>query len=533
MDTEKELPVFKGWASEWFVRIAIFMVIMPSLGLFGLSTANGAAAAGYYGIEPADVQYSMVIFYAAVASFSALERRFFNFIAVKEYLLISSLVQILTSYICFSTHNLHMLFVFRFIQGMANCASTSICITLIFTKLHGERAREIGYSLFYCLLLCITPFTTLVTAPIVDAFDYNVLYKFIMYFYVPGTVFLFAMLNNVRLNKTFPLYQIDWASFIIYALALSLLGYILIYGQQYYWLEDKRILAAVIATVLLFALHIIRQLGLKRPYLDLSVFKYKNFVFGLLLIFVLYVCRGALGITTTYFAAVLGMDPIHVAYMLIANMAGIVISVLISSRLILMRRPMRFILIAGFGFMLIFHAWMRFLFDTQANASEFIIPLIVQGFGAGMLMAPLIIFTVSSVPTALGGTAASTGVFFRFAGFCASIGIVNYFSLYRQSDHFNRFQAGISDLDPGTVQRLGGYRQALIGKGMAPDQAARAANGLVARAVRNQALMRFSMDYYQMISWVILIIILLLAIYPYINRTQINVEDNQPSPASY
>ncbi|WP_448634398.1 hypothetical protein [Pedobacter panaciterrae] len=69
-------PVFKRWAPEWLIRGTIFIVILPCLLLFGLSTANPNAAAGYYGIEPADVQYSMIIFYAAVASFFALERRF-------------------------------------------------------------------------------------------------------------------------------------------------------------------------------------------------------------------------------------------------------------------------------------------------------------------------------------------------------------------------------------------------------------------------------------------------------------------------
>lgn len=194
---------------------------------------------------------------------------------------------------------------------------------------------------------------------------------------------------------------------------------------------------------------------------------------------------------------------------------------------------MRFIILLGFGFMLVFHVWMCFLFDIQANASEFIIPLIVQGLGAGMLMAPLIIFTVSSVPVHLGGTASATGVFFRFAGFCASIAMINYFSLFKQSEHYNRFQQSISELDPAVAQRLLTYKQALMGRGMAADQAARAANGLIARSVNAQTIMRYSMDYYQLISWVILVVILLVAIYPYINRTKINLEDNQPAPASY
>lgn len=527
------VTVFKSWAPEWLIRSVIFLVILPSMGLFGLSTANGSAAAGYYGIEPADVQYSMVVFYAAVASFFALERRFFSFVAVRQYLVIATVVQILTSYICYQTQNLHLLFVFRFLQGMANCATTSICITLIFNRLSSERAREIGYSVFYCILLCIAPFTTLVTAPIIDAFDFNILYKAIIFLYLPGTILLFLLMNDVRLNRKLPLYQVDWASFVIYALALCLIGYVLVYGQQYYWLQDSRILASVIAIVVLLGIHVLRQAKLKRAYLSLKVFSYHNYRMGALLVFILYICRGAFNVTSGYFASVLGMDPTHVAYMLLINMAGIILSVIVSSRLIVMHRPMRFVWMSGFAFLLLFHVWMYFLFSTQANPSAFIVPLFIQGVGAGLLMTPVIVFMVSSVPPQLGGAASATGVFFRFTGFCTSIALINYFSLSRKSEHVTRFQHAVTDLNPAVTQKLNGYRQLLISRGMAPDQAGKVANGLLSRSVHAQAQMRYAMDYYQLISWLILMVILLIALYPYINRTVVNLRANQPAPVSY
>src|SRR3954470_6109057 len=449
-----KIPVFKSWVPEWMIRAVIFIVVLPSMALFGLSTANGAAAAGYYGFEPADVQYSMIIFYAAVASFFALERRFFQFIIAKQYLVIITIIQTITSFVCFRTHNLHVLFIFRFLQGMANCATTSICITLIFGRLHSERAREIGYSVFYCLLLCISPITTIVTGPFLNAFDFNVLYKAIIFLYLPGTVLLFIIMNNVRLNRKFPLYQLDFASFIIYAAALCLIGYVLAYGQQYEWFGDKRIVYSVIAIVLLLALHILRQAKMKRPYLTLEVFRYRNYVIGAILVFLLYICRGTMTVTTTYFSSVLGMDPIHVGYTMIPNIVGIILSIIVSSRLIVLHKPMRFIWMSGFLMLLIFHVWMHFLFAAQADAPTYIIPLFIQGVGAGMLMTPIIVFMVSSVPSHLGSTASATGVFFRFVGFCSSIALINFFQLFSRSSHFNRFQQELTDLNPFLNQRL-------------------------------------------------------------------------------
>jgi len=527
------LPVFRSWVPVWLIRATIFLVIFPGLLLFGLSTASGPGAAGYYGIEPADVQYSMVIFYAAVAGFFALERRFFIFIATREYFILSILIQMGTAYICFHTRNLHVLFLFRFIQGMSNCMSTSICITLIFGSLHNERAREIGYSIFYCLLLCITPISTIITAPILDAFDYNVLYKFIIFAYIPGGILLLVIMNNIRLNKKMPLYQLDFYSFIIYSSILCLLGYTLVYGQQYYWLHDRRIVWSLSATLVLMGLHIFRQLHLKRPYLSLDVFKYRNFSVGMAMIFILYIVRGALGITSVYFAVILGMDPIHIGYIMMANIAGIVLSVLISSRLIIMKRPIRLVWLYGFVLLLIFHAWMWFLFSTQADPSTFVIPLMIQGMGAGMLMTPIIVFAISSVPERLGSSASATGVFFRFSGFCASIALINYFQLQQKNNHINRFQEHLSGLNTMVSERLNLYTGAMTSKGMAPDQAAKVARGLLNRAVDNQAQLRAMMDYYLLISIALIIVLLVVALFPKLNRTKIDLKSNQPAPASY
>ncbi len=527
------LPVFKPWVPKWLISATIFLVLLPGLLLFGLSTASGPGAAGYYGIEPVDVQYSMIVFYAAVASFFALERRFFVFIATKEYYILSLIIQVFTAYVCFHTHNLYILLIFRFLQGMANCMSTSICITLIFSRLHSERAREIGYSIFYCLLLCISPVSSMITAPILDVYDFNVLYKFIIYAFIPGGVLLLTLMNNIRLNRKMPLYQLDWASFVVYAVALCLLGYALVYGQQYYWLEDRRIVLSLSGAILLIILHLVRQAHLRRPYLSVNVFRHRNFNLGVFLIFILYMIRGALGLVSVYFASILGMDPIHIAWILLANVAGVVLSVLISSRLIIMKRPMRLIWIYGFLLLLVFHAWMWFLFSTQADPLTFVVPLMLQGAGAGMLMTPIIVFTISSVPANLGSTASATGVFFRFLGFCSSISFINYFELNHKNAYVNRFQDSLSELNTVVTERLALYSRALTGRGMAPDQAVKAARGLLNRSVESQAQLRAMMDYYTFISVILVIVVLVIALFPKVNRTRINLKSKQPAPASY
>jgi DHA2 family multidrug resistance protein len=290
---------------------------------------------------------------------------------------------------------------------------------------------------------------------------------------------------------------------------------------------------SLVAVVLFLSLHILRQHYLKRPYLSLEVYKYRNFKVGAVLIFALYICRGALNVTNSYFAAVMGMDPIHIAYMLLANSAGIVCTAFVSSRLIIMKKPMRLILMAGFGLMLIFHLWMRMLFSSEANETAYLLPLFIQGAGAGLLMSPLILYMVSAVPAQLGGMASATGVFFRFFGFCCSIAFINYYSLVKQRVHYDRFQQHITALDPIAVQKLSVYKQSFVAKGIAPEQAKVMADRLMHKSVVVQSQLRYAIDYYELISWCLLVIILLIAVYPYLNRTIVNVKSNQPAPASF
>src|SRR5690606_15888505 len=98
--------LFKAWVPRWLIFLTTLLLLLPTLLLFAMSTANVSAAVGYYGIEPADVQFSLLVFYAAIAAFTPLETRFFNRIATKEYLLICLSLQLVFAYGVYHSHHL-------------------------------------------------------------------------------------------------------------------------------------------------------------------------------------------------------------------------------------------------------------------------------------------------------------------------------------------------------------------------------------------------------------------------------------------
>lgn len=526
----KLIPIFKAWVPGWLIKVVLFIVLLPSLVLFFLPLANINAAAGYYGCEPYDIQFAVVLFYVGYTSFFSLELRFFNYLATKEYFFIITFVQLATSYACYISQSLSVLFLCRFIQGMAFTCTVNLSLNLIFSRLKTERAREVGYSIFFGLLVCMIPLNNLITADLIDSFNFNVLYKAALFSYAPSLILLGLIMNNVRLNIKFPLYQLDWASFVLYATLLALAGYCCVYGQEYYWLEDKRIFYSLCAAFLLTVIYVGRQYKLKRPYFDLSIFKYRNFKLGALLLFIFYICRFASSLTSTYFVNILGLDPFHLSYINTFNIAGIIAGGIFSCLLVLQHRPTRLILLSGFVLLLIYHAWMFFLLDVQANESEFYVPLAVQGLGVGMLMTPTIVFAITAVPHQLGASAAGICLFVRCLGFMVSIALLNFFDLFAKSKHYNTFQDQFTKVNPVARQFIAQHTHALALRGLSSQEAARANNKLLVKAINVQGQIRLTMDYYEWIGLLLFLTIVLIALFPYINKTIIYLRADQPAP---
>ncbi len=338
-------------------------------------------------------------------------------------------------------------------------------------------------------------------------------------------------MTNYRPNVRFHLYKLDWQSFAVFSTILVLAGYIAIFGQEYYWLEDSRILGSVITIIILAGISIFRQNSIKRPYIDLRVFRYRNFKVGLLILFVMYICRFASGITNSYFATELHLDPFYISYINIFNLSGLVAGVIIACCMVLQKKKIQYVWAPGFLMLLLFHALMYYSFDVQADEFNYYIPLFLQGLGVGLIMVPTIIFIISSVPASIGPSAAATALAIRYLGFCASIALINFFELFEKSRHYNAFQDHITAIDPFVKDFLHKQTAKLTAKGMPEDHAVKASNKLLAGRLNVQDHVRFAMDYYEMMVWLLAGALLLILLFPYLNRTALYLKSRRLSPA--
>ncbi|SDF26379.1 hypothetical protein SAMN05216464_11552 [Mucilaginibacter pineti] len=518
MRTTAPTLIFKSWSPKWLVKLSLFLVYMPSLVLFFLPIANINAAAGFYGIEQADVQYLVFTYYAGFAGFFPLEKRFYRYFAIKDYFLLLTSFQIITCLFCYFTRNLELLFICRFLQGIALASCVSFSLNLVFNHIQNETARPIGFSVFFGTLLIIISFDNFITVDIIDAVNFNEVYKYMMFLFVPGLVMIGVLLNNVRLGKKIPLYALDWPSFIIYSLGICLFCFIMIYGQEQYWFDGRFIFYAAAALILLILIFIARQTSRKRPLINLAVFKYPNLLIGASLLIVLYICRFGAALTNTYFLAVLNFDPRNVSYINLLNIAGNIIGLVISCAMLIQKRPFRLIWIYGYSLVLIYYTWMCFLLSGQGNASAYYIPLIVLGIGIGMLMASILYFIITAVPAALRDSSSALCALFRCVAFCTSVALINYLDLKQKTLHYNSFLDHYSKDNPLVKQSLRQVTGMLLKGGMPKGPAAAVANRILLKRVLTQDQIRFTIDYYFLIGCLVLIVLLILAAHPMVKK---------------
>ena len=426
----EQKPIFKPWVPQWLAIVTIISILFPSLVIFALYYNSTLAAAEYYSMDAMDIQYSVVLMYATVISWLALDSHLIKCFRLSSYTISGIFINTVTCWICAETQSGEIFMFCRFIQGAVCAYLCNICMTLSFTLFQINKARVMGYTIFYGSLMICVPFSAIFANIILNSFGIeSVFYGFIL-FQVPGFILLLVCMNNRYLTRKHPWQSADWSGFLIYTAIVSIVGYILVYGQQLEWLTSGKIKFLIANLVIITPVYIISSWHKKRPLIQLKLMKNGKYRLALLLLTLFYISKGTVFFTYLYMQDGLGIDPVSMIAIWSFNILGLLVGILGVKTLLLRGVAPRTIIKLGFCILLIFHTQMFFLFANTASEEKYYFPLFVQGVGTGSLFVPLIMNMVMSVKKHQMGLVAFLGIGARFLGFCLAIALINYFQLY-------------------------------------------------------------------------------------------------------
>jgi MFS family permease len=513
------ISVFKQWVPEWLARTVIFVILLSSLLGFGLYSSNAESAIGYYGIEPTDVLFSVVLMYAAAVGFFALDFRIVKYFSPRKYILAGITLNFVTYVVCFYTKHVGMFMVCRFIQGIASALLCSVVLNLIFPRLHATRSRAIGYTVFYGGLQTSLPIAAIYCTTMLHYFDFQWLFYGLCITMVPTLVVVLVTMNATgRFHKKVPLYQVDWIGYLFYAVFCCVFGFICVYGQQLNWLDSPVILTLSGIGGILLVLFIARETRIKRPLFDLHVFKYPLVITGFFLLISFYVLKGTSSLAYSYIQVVLRVDPLHVIPVWIANIAAIILAMFVTARFVLSGKSLVGIIISGFVVLGIFYVYMLNFVSVTGTTGQFMLPMMIHGAACGILFIPIVFFTASAAPPKLAYNVSMLGIFFRFIGFCLSISINNYSQLYTRAAIREKLRESLNETNPQLGRTVSGIQESYSVFGNDPHTGNSGSSAYLDQLVGKQIIARSIRDYYDVMLVGLVVLILLLLWMPGIRR---------------
>jgi DHA2 family multidrug resistance protein len=353
-------------------------------------------------------------------------------------------------------------------------------LLLIFSRVPVERVQLIGSAVFYPAILSSIVLVAFMAGVVLEYTDWKMTYYCLIGLQLFTLLITLLMLKPHAGHRRFPLYQVDWAGFILFACSLLTVAYTFIYGSKYYWFHDPRICYSSGMAAIAIVLFLYRQSMLKRPLIQLGVFRSIHFVTGLCLLAVYYGGKDSINLVYNYAFGMLKWSPVQVISLGICNLAGMIGLAVLSTQLMIRRKlTIQYFLVTGFGLLGLFNVWMWFVLTPDLSFTDLLIPMFLQGAASGLLFVPIIMYMLTSAPGFSGTTGIVLAACTRFTATLNSMaGLYNLQLYYNQ--YFREGFLGYMTADSqNTMERLNTYRSVYVSKGFSPEQGSDVAFGAV------------------------------------------------------
>jgi hypothetical protein len=271
-------------------------------------------------------------------------------------------------------------------------------------------------------------------------------------------------LENFKLKKKIPLYQLDIPGLLLLIISLMLINYIAVYGKVEDWFASDAIRAASFGAVITILLFIKRELSLKRPLLDFNLFKRSNVNVGLLLFLLLGV------LTPTTFQSALSVNILHFELIRNAELSTYLIPGILAGSILTFvwyrkNYESHLLIIMGFVAIVLYHIMMYNRFVNDLNIADFLIPSFLRGFALAVLYISIGLYTTANLP--LPSTTKAVGLILvvrSFLGPGIISGLYNYFLYADTNKHLSTLASQIDANDPLLTQNgdfMGYYKYIL------------------------------------------------------------------------
>jgi DHA2 family multidrug resistance protein len=378
------LDLFHKWVPLYLRLPVLFLLFFTALAANGIFLGNTNEISNSLGVysEPYTEAYNALyigmglglIFHFRV------KLRFTN----KQLLLFGLTMQLLMNIVCATTSNTTVFVTACLLIGFAKI-SALIEIQVIWMFIWSKKLDSSRvYPFVYFTALSGIYFLTWLTTWLAYNFDWRLSYIAIIILILLCILFSLLLVENNPLKRKMPFYQIDFLGLVLLATSMLLLNYATINGKVEDWFASRWIVSACFGSAITFLLFLQRQLRLKRPLFDLSLFKRATFRRGLFYFFILGVFIPGT-FQSAFSGSILKYDMVTNMVLNLYLVPGIFIGCIVCYFWYYFKQDPDILIFSGFLCFVIYHVLMYQNFSSSFSMNDFLWPSGIKGFATALI----------------------------------------------------------------------------------------------------------------------------------------------------
>jgi DHA2 family multidrug resistance protein len=258
-------------------------------------------------------------------------------------------------------------------------------------------------------------------------------WRWVFYINLPvGVLTLLGLSAYMKRTVATPGLFFDWFGFLTLALAIGSLQMMLDRGEQLEWFDSPEIMLEAACAGLCSYLFVVHNFTARRTFLDLRLFRDRNFVTGIIFIFVIgVILLATLALLAPFLQTLLGYPVLDAGILLAPRGIGTMVAMMVVGRL-MTRVDARWLVALGL-LLTALALWQMSRWSLDVTRTMLVSTGVIQGLGLGFIFIPMSVITFSSLPPDL--RTSGTALFSLSRNIGSSIGISVMIYLLGQNAH--------------------------------------------------------------------------------------------------
>ncbi len=340
------------------------------------------------------ISWVLTSYIVAAAIFTPLTGVLAGRLGRKQVFIVSVIGFTIASMLCGASTSLTEIVIFRLLQGVFGAGlvplSQAILLDTFPVERHGSAMAIWGLGVMVGPIL----------GPSLGGYlteYYN--WRWVFYINLPvGLLALVGIITSVPRSSAGRQHQFDYLGFIFLSIAIGALQLMLDRGQSLDWFSSNEVVIEAVAAGLFLYMFLVRMFTADNPFIEPGLFTDRNFIVGLMFIFVIGTTLYAtLALLPPFMQHLMGFPVITTGYILAPRGLGTMVAMIIVGRLI-GRIDTRLLILTGLGLTaLALHAMSSFTLEVSPSLLAW--TGIIQGLGFGFVFVPLSTNTFMTLPS--------------------------------------------------------------------------------------------------------------------------------------